>query len=97
MAEAVPLDSIEHLQERLRQEVDSAQQQWLDATPVEKPEARRRFLKALHRFSVLVFEGKILPEMPDGPAECLCRPSNPRRPELAINLQFAKRREGPEN
>lgn len=54
MADAIRIDEFE---QRLRHELEAAEQQWRDATPPEKPEARRRFLEALHRFSVLAFAG----------------------------------------
>lgn len=59
MSEVVEIDQLER---QLRAELDEAERQLRDVTPAEKPEARQRFRKALHRFTVFVFEGKLPPD-----------------------------------
>ena len=43
---------------RLRAAVKEAEKKLSDATPEEKPEARRRLKEALRAFTLFVFEGK---------------------------------------
>jgi len=56
MSEVVQIDQLEC---QLRTELEEAERELRNVTPEEKPEARRRFTKALHRFAVFVFEGKL--------------------------------------
>jgi hypothetical protein len=49
----------EQLENRLREELEQAERLLKSASPEQKPEARRRFEEALHRFSELVLKGKI--------------------------------------
>jgi len=53
--------NIDNLDIRLRADLEKAEQDLREATPQEKPKARRRFEQALHRFSVWVFEGRLVP------------------------------------
>lgn len=56
MSDIVQIDQLER---QLRTELEEAERELRNVTPEEKPEARRRFTKALHRFTVFVFEGKL--------------------------------------
>ena len=59
MAELLNIDEIEL---RLRADLEEAEQRLRNATPTEKPEARRQFKQALRRFSLWAFERKLEPD-----------------------------------
>ena len=51
-------DAREEIERRLRAELDRAEKEFMSAEPMNKAEARRRFERALNRFTLFILEGK---------------------------------------